>query len=131
MPVSYKITYHAMLMKSLCSYIINSYNMINCLVVFFLFKYDLHPIFADEPFKCAVNAHNRNDSAISRNASILLLSDKTMFNFGNEYFSIYFRTFVPSFRLVRQTILHTPSCQIMVQKSEIVLGFGPDQNNKI
>lgn len=30
LPVSYKITYHAMLMKSLCSYIINSYNMINC-----------------------------------------------------------------------------------------------------
>lgn len=44
---------------------------------FFLFKYDLHPIFADEPFTCAVNAHTRNDSAISRNASILLLSDKT------------------------------------------------------
>lgn len=30
LPVSYRITHHAMLMKSLCSYIINSYNMINC-----------------------------------------------------------------------------------------------------
>lgn len=38
---------------------------------------------------------------------------------------IYFRTFVPSFRLVKQTMLQTSSCQIMDQKSGIVLGFGP------
>lgn len=34
-------------------------------------------------------------------------------------------TFVPSVRLVRQTMLNTSSCQIMVQKSAIVFGFGP------
>lgn len=49
--------------------------------------------------------------------------------FLNENCNIYLQTFVPSFRLVRQTILHTSSCQIMVQKSKIVLGFGPIKKN--
>lgn len=76
LPVSYRITHHAMLMKSLCSNIFNSYNMINCRVVFFLFKYDLHPIFTDEPFTCVVNAHIRNDS--TGNSIILMLTDITI-----------------------------------------------------
>lgn len=34
-------------------------------------------------------------------------------------------TFVPSVKLVKQTMLQTSSCQIMVQKSAIVFGLGP------
>lgn len=40
-------------------------------------------------------------------------------------------TFVPSFRLVRQTISDTSSCHIIDQKSAIVLGLGPDNNTII
>lgn len=36
-------------------------------------------------------------------------------------------TFVPSVRFVRQMILQTSSCQIIVQKSAIVFGFGPNE----
>lgn len=34
-------------------------------------------------------------------------------------------TFVPSVKLVKQTMLQTSSCQIKVQKSAIVFGLGP------
>lgn len=39
-------------------------------------------------------------------------------------------TFVPSVRLVKQTMLQTSSCQIMVQKSAIVFGFGPFEDEQ-
>lgn len=38
-------------------------------------------------------------------------------------------TFVPSVRFVRHMMLHTSSCQIIVQKSAIVFGLGPMKKN--
>ena len=35
------------------------------------------------------------------------------------------KTFAPSFRFVKQTIVETSSCVIIVQKSSIVFGLGP------
>lgn len=40
-------------------------------------------------------------------------------------------TFVPSVRLVRQTMLQTSSCQIIVQKSAIVFCLGPMERKNI
>lgn len=54
LPVSYRITHHAMLMKSLGSYIFNLYNMSS---FFFLLKYELRPLFSDRPFTCVFNAY--------------------------------------------------------------------------
>lgn len=53
-----------------------------------------------------------------------------MLCFGNLDVALNFVTFVPSFRLVKQTILHTPFCHIICQKSTIVFGLGPDQIEK-
>lgn len=39
-------------------------------------------------------------------------------------------TFVPSVKLVKQTMLQTSSCQIIVQKSAIVFGLGPFEKKK-
>lgn len=47
--------------------------------------------------------------------------------FGYKY---HILTFVPSVRLVKQTMLQTSSCQIMFQKSAIVFGFGPYNETK-
>ena len=38
-------------------------------------------------------------------------------------------TFAPSFKFVKQTITVTSSCEIMAQKSAIVLGLGPVEMN--
>ena len=41
------------------------------------------------------------------------------------------KTFVPSFRLVKHTIVEISSCVIIVQKSSIVFGLGPKRKGKI
>lgn len=52
------------------------------------------------------------------------ISNKIIIDNAN-YSAYVILTFVPSVKFVKQTTLQTSSCQIMVQKSAIVLGFGP------
>lgn len=56
---------------------------------------------------------------------------KYLYNNKRQFISHILLTFVPSVRLVKQTMLQTSSCQIMVQKSAIVFGFGPSKKNNI
>lgn len=56
----------------------------------------------------------------------IILTGKTMKKSGCFLWSLKDSpTFIPSVRLVRQTMLQTSSCQIIVQKSAIVFGLGP------